>query len=423
MTRVTSTDYTSPYRLPPVRWFNRVATLTRLSKVITPRFDADELIGAARKKNGLTDLGDEFDITPLRVLCESIEDEARLNPIGRAITRGRMLGVLQNRLGAEARFARHPEILARDAPLRSPIVIAGLQRTGTTMLHRLLSQDRGLRSIKSYEALNPLRPEGLRPGAPDPRLRDARMAEKGLAVLAPDFFAVHPVEAEAPEEEVMLLDYAFLSTVPEATLRVPSFSRWLEQQDQTPAYLYLRKLLKLLEFGQPEARRKKRWVLKTPHHLEWLETLLMVFPDAKVVHTHRDPLKTTASFCSMIAHGRGVFSDEVDPVEVGRDWGDKVLRMITRAMDARDVLPAEQFLDVSYYDLMRDPMSEVARIYAFAGRELTPGTRDQMLASRQVNRQNKHGRHVYSLEAFGLERGSFDARMARYRERFSIPHE
>jgi hypothetical protein len=104
----------------------------------------------------------------------------------------------------------------------------------------------------------------------DPRLLQAKLAERALAYLAPDFFAIHPVEAESPEEEVMLLDYTFLSTVPEATLRVPSFSSWLEDQDQGPAYRYLRRLLKLLAWKQ----EGRRFVLKTPHHLEWFDTLL-----------------------------------------------------------------------------------------------------------------------------------------------------
>jgi hypothetical protein len=234
------------------------------------RLDAHALVRGAEKATGLSDVGPEFDITPLEKLCASVAEEAHLTPVGLAITQGRLSAILQNRLRAEALFSAHPEILA--SPPVAPIVIAGLQRTGTTNLHRLLSADPRLRALSSYEVLDPVPPSerSTRWLGRDPRLLKAKLAERALAYLAPDFFAIHPVEAQAPEEEVMLLDYTFLSTVPEATLRVPSFSRWLETQDQGPAYRYLRRLLTLLAFR----RQASRFVLKTPHHLEWFDTLL-----------------------------------------------------------------------------------------------------------------------------------------------------
>ena len=411
--RETSTDYTHPYRPRPVAMLNRVLSAT------DGRLDAHAMVRAAEKQAGSADFGPEFDILPLEKLCESVNQEARLTPVGLAITRGRITGIMANRLRAERLFKAHPEILQLEPT--APIFIAGLQRTGTTMLHRLLSAAPALRGLSSYEVLDPVPPSALRTKllGRDPRLLQAKLAERALAYLAPDFFAIHPVEAESPEEEVMLLDYSFLSTVPEATLRVPSFSRWLEEQDQGPAYRYLRRLLALLAWKRPEGR----WVLKTPHHLEWFDTLLDVFPDAKIVHTHRDPLQTTASFCSMITHGRGVFSDSVDPLEVGRDWSDKVVRMITRAMDARDRHDPSHFLDVSYYDVMRDPLAEVARIYAFAGLELNDATRDAMRAARENSPQHRYGKHRYALQSFGLDAESLDARFAAYRERFAIPRE
>jgi hypothetical protein len=383
------------------------------------RLDALSMVRAAEKQVGSTDFGPEFSTAPLEKLCESVNTEARLTPVGLAITRGRLTSIMANRLRAEQLFKAHPEILRHEPA--APLFIAGLQRTGTTMLHRLLSAAPALRGLSGFEVLDPVPPSPLRAKllGRDPRLLQAKLAERALAYLAPDFFAIHPVEAESPEEEVMLLDYSFLSTVPEATLRVPSFARWLEEQDQGPAYRYLRRLLSLLAWKRPPGR----WVLKTPHHLEWFDTLLEVFPDAKIIHTHRDPLRTTASFCSMITHGRGVFSDSVDPLEVGRDWSDKVVRMITRAMDARDRHPASHFLDVSYYDVMRDPMAEVARIYAFAGLELDDATRAAMEDTRKRSPQHRYGKHRYKLESFGLTTDALNARFAPYRERFAIPHE
>src|SRR5262249_48955329 len=143
-----------------------------------------------------------------------------------------------------------------------------------------------------------------------------RLAESALRVLAPEFFAVHPVESEAPEEDILLLDHAFMSQAPEAMLHVPTYARWLESQDLRPAYRFLRRALQVLAWQRGGAY----WVLKTPHHLEFLAELLAVFPDAVIIQTHRDPQATMGSFCSMVAHGRGLFSDVVDPREVGRHW-------------------------------------------------------------------------------------------------------
>ncbi|MEZ4228410.1 MAG: sulfotransferase [Polyangiaceae bacterium] len=326
--------------------------------------------------------------------------------------------MLENRLRLEALYAAHPEI--EEEQIRAPIVIAGLQRTGTTFLHRLLASHPKLRWLAAWEALSPV----PRPG-PDRRLRQAQLAERALRYLSPTFFAIHPVEAEAPEEEVLLLDYSFRSTVAEATLRVPSFSRWLEGADQLPAYRYLERLLKALQWQRP----RERWVLKTPHHLEWLDALLNVFPDAKIIQTHRDPTRTLASFCSMIWYGRAVFSDQVDADEVGRDWERKTLRMVTRGREVREALSSAgdpracQFLDVHYQDLMKDPDGTLERISAFADLAWSDSDRQQLERARNHNRQHKHGVHRYSLKDFGLSEQRTRERFASYVERYAIPSE
>ncbi len=414
---MTATDYAHPYRPRLVALANRVGAAARTAGLRGGRLDVDGLMAAARQRTGLSDFGSDDFAAPLTALVDAIEREAELTTVGRLITRTRLVGILSNRLRAEALFAQHPDI--RDAPVRAPIVIAGLPRTGTTMLHRLLAADPRLRALASWEALNPA-PLPRRPWhRRDPRIRAARIGERGLAYLSPDFFAIHPVEAEAPEEEIILLDYSFLSTVAEATLHVPTFSAWLEQQDQTPAYRTLYQLLQLLQWQ----RGPQRWVLKTPHHLEWLDVLLAVFPDATIVQTHRDPAVTLASFCSMIAHGRGVFSDAVDPLEVGRHWRAKTTRMVTRAMAARDDAPNASIVDVSYYDLLDDPMAQIQRIYDAAGLPLTDDVRAAMAASRRRNVQHKHGVHRYSLDSFGITGDDVEASMSTYRARFSIPFE
>lgn len=378
------------------------------------------LCDEAQRSTGLADFGDPAFIEPLDQLLRSIEAEARLHALGRAITRGRIRALLESRLRVQAFARAHPEV--NDFAPTRPIVIAGLQRTGTTMLHRLIAADPSARALRSWEALAPAPLPGEGERGSRVRLRNAKFAEQGLRALSPEFFAIHPVEAAAPEEDVLLVDLSFTSQAPEATMHVPSYARWLESQQLDHAYRFLKTALGVLHWQRPGAF----WVLKTPHHMEYLRELVAVFPDAVIVQTHRDPQSTMPSFCSMVAHGRRVFSDAVDPREVGRHWLRKVQRMLERAQAVRDGAPRDarfRFVDVRYASLMKDPIAEVARIYEAAGRALDPRARAAMERARQTDRQHKYGKHEYRAEDFGLSPARIEATFASYRARYEIPHE
>jgi hypothetical protein len=240
-----------------------------------------------------------------------------------------------------------------------------------------------------------------------------------LAYMAPAFFAIHPAEASAPEEDVLLLDATFMSTTPEATLHVPTYSRWLEQQDHTAAYEDFRMLLRILA----HQRGPSRFVLKTPHHLEYLDVLRKVFPGVRIVQTHRDPARTLASFCSMVWHGRGVFSDHVPASEVGEHWSRKVGRLLDRSMAARAAAEDEGFFDVSYYDLTGDAVRTVRDLYDALGLEFTPGVERRMQRTRSDNPQHKYGTHRYRLEDFGLDASRVEPLLDAYRHRHDVRHE
>ncbi len=402
----TSTDYANPYRPRAIRALN--AAMRRVGA--RPSLAPDDLVAAARKAEELEDFGWPPLEEPLRRLVEAIEAEAALSGMGRIITRTRIMGVLRSRLRGAAYLADHPGVPSLD--IGPPIVITGLQRTGTTFLHRLLAADPRLRALRSWEAVDPVPPRS----GPDRRPRQARVADVSLRYLAPDFFAVHPVDAQAPEEEVVLLDQSLLSTTWEATLRVPSYSAWLEEQDQAPAYATLRRSLQILHHQEAG----ERWVLKTPHHLEWLDALLDEFPDARIVHTHRAPTETLPSFCSMIAHGRGVMSDHVDPLEIGEEWLRKTGRMVDRALDTRDRRGDEVFLDIDYRELIADPLVQVARIYDHIAMDLPSDVEARIDAQRQASPQHRYGRHVYRAADFGLDDDRIRERFAAERERFGL---
>ncbi len=417
---VTSAHYRHPFRPAPIAAANALGR--KLGSIGVGRIDLSEegLIATARRRTKLRDFGDESFRPRLALLLSSLESEAELHPVGRFLTREKLVGTLANRLRIAEILRRHPEI--RERPLAPLVVIAGLQRTGTTLLQRLLSVDPEVRHLASWEALNPAPSDVDRPPADrarDLRIRTAKLAERALAYMAPSFFAIHPVEALAPEEDVLLLDLSFLSTVPEATYHVPSFAAWLETQDHRAAYRELATTLAVLEWQH----RGSRWVLKTPHHLEHLDALLEVFPTATIVQTHRDPTRVVASFCSMIAHGRGVMSDAVDPVEVGRHWLRKMERMVTRAMEARAHSDPERFIDVLYSDLMSDPLSAVRRVYERLGVTLPDETRALMRGWLQDHPQHRHGKHRYQLADFGLDKAQVARAFQSYSARFEIPTE
>ena len=396
------------YRLP-IRLYNLSGIRTALEE--------GALIDAAVKKSGLRDFGDETWRPAFRRLLTSLNQEAQLHPWGRFITKQRLLGLLQNRLRSEALFRMHPDILEQE--LMPPIVITGLQRTGTTFLHRLLATDPAAYGLLSWEALNPAPLAGK--GEQKKRISIARTSERVLRYMAPEFFAIHPVEHRAPEEEILLLDMSFLSTVPEATMLLPDYSSWLERQDQEPAYRTMKRLLLLLQWQKGPG--PTHWVLKSPHHMEWLDVLARVYPGARIVHTHRDPLRNLASFLSMAFHAMRIFSAAVTPEKVGAFWTRKVTRMVERAMDFRKAGGAGQITDVVYYDLIREPMRAVERIYGDASIVLTDGARRSMQEQRERSRQHQYGVHHYRLEDFGVDRSSADAGWAQYRAHFQLPYE
>lgn len=403
--RATSRDYRRPARPRLARWFDRLAPVAPL--------EAQALVAAARARTGLHDLGwEEGDEEAFRSFVGALEEEARLTPLGRAMSRARLGGMLASRLRIHASFERDPSLA--DEPIRAPLFVTGLQRTGTTKLQRLLAADPQARSLASWEALDPIAPQE-RPGRPpalaerlaarldarrggDGRLLTAEAAERILRYLSPDFFAVHPVEATAPEEEILLMDLAFRTTVAEASYHVPRHARWLETVDQRSGYRVLRRALQVLQ----RQRGGGGWVLKTPHHIEHLDAVLDVFPDARVVITQREPEVAVASFCSMVAHGRGVFSDDVDPHEVGAHWLRKMARMARRGADFARAHPDAAILQVAYRDLVAQPLEVVAAAYAHAGRTLTDEARRSMQRWLDDNAQHKHGQHRYALADFGL---------------------
>ena len=363
-----------------------LGTKTKLNK--------DLLIKRARKQTGLHSFGDEFWEEPLDRLIDSINQEAELHAVGRFISRERLTGLLAIRLRAENWFKKHPGILEQE--LYPVTLICGLQRTGTTKLHRLLAADPENRVLSGWEAINPV-PLNEDPDEKAQRMKTARISEKALRLMAPGFFSIHPVEYEKPEEDILLLDTTFLSTTPEATMNVPSYAAWLESTDQSYAYEYTVKLLKLLQYQRPA----KRWVLKSPHHMEFLDLATKHFGRVHFIWTHRNILESLPSFISMVAHSQTIFSDRVSPDRVARHWVRKTGYMLSRGIEFRKANPGQEFTDLFYEDIVASPMSVLGELYR-NGLSISPELYQRFLDADRQNAPNRYGIHKYNLDDYSL---------------------
>jgi hypothetical protein len=343
----------------------------------------------------------------LNKLIASAEQEAQLHPLGRYILATRIIGNLRNRHRLEKAEAIKPVIT------QSPVIISGLQRSGSTFLHRLLAAHPQLRALMSWEAINPRPSWWHKRDDPNRRIREARQNERGLKLLAPRFFAIHPVEHLKPEEDILLLDLCFSSQVAEATMHVPTFSKWVAQQDQKENYAYLKRVLTRLENQEAE-----RWVLKTPQHLEYLEEIHEVFPAFQFIMLHRDPLETLPSFFSMVWHGRQLFSDHSSPEICAEHWLEKNILMLSKAIETRK---QQQFpvLDISYKDFIANPLLSLEQICDFANLQWNPEVQLAFENELQENRKDRFGKHRYQLDDFSLKSAQIKKELEFYYDRFA----
>lgn len=380
----------------------------------------EALVAAARAQTGLERFGDECFLPGLQALLASVTTEAPLNAFGRLHVQQSSIAFLKNRLRANACFEAHPEILERD--IAAPIIIVGPHRSGTTRLQRMMATDQRLSHLRTWEGLN----FGPRPELPAlggaERREEVKVMLAGVDVMYPGALQGHPMDADWAEEELHLLDSSWCGFSPLGLYSgIDSYYQWFMNHDKTAAYEYMAKLLKLISWsrGEPEG---KRWILKNPQHMLELDTLLKVFPDAKIVFTHRDPLKTVASVMSLMWHFAVQHTDENCRAPVRDLWLDFCEQAAHRCIAARERLPADQQLDVYYEEMNADWRSAMRRVYAFAGLDWT--THAELAMDAWLTQSEKHhGALRYSLNDFGLSEQQVDARMFFARERYGIPYE
>ncbi len=396
-----------------VRGLNMGGRTLRRFGVEPPSLEADALHRAAQRRAGSTSYGEWSFAEPLERLLKSYHDEAKLTTRGRITVREYLVSLLDNLLRMEAERAATPAI--EQQRIHAPVFIIGLPRTGTTHLHGLISEDPANRTPLTWEVMYPA---AARNAASVARARSQTAARLGWADrLAPEFMRIHPIAADLPQECIAITAQVFMSIQFHTTHDVASYQDWFESAPQKLAFDFHHRFLQHLQAKSPG----DRWVMKAPGHLFALEGLLARYPDARIVHTHRDPLRVMASMASHATVLRRAFSDSADPKHIAADWADRWARALDNFLAVRDRAPASQFLDVSFESIESDPLDAVERVYDFLRWPLTDAARTAMQNFLAANPKNKHGVHSYTLEQFGLSRAAQTIRFRNYCQRFQIP--
>ena len=371
--------------------------------------DSKQIINAAKNQTDLEYFGNSLFLEGFECLVQSINEEADLNDIGIEAQQHRLIGILANLLRIEEASIQYPEILNEE--IKSPIVIVGLPRTGSTMTHRLLASDPRHTAMLWWEGRYPAMLANEIRGHPDERMKMGKAEVEAVMQASPEALTIHPWDYKGADEEILLLEHTFFSTVPESFMRLPTYSKWVESQDHIHAYSQLKKMLQYLQWQNP-GREKKRWVLKSPHHLGYIDKLLEVFPDSKVIQTHRDPIKTVPSFCSMCANLFEPLTNSYDKNEIGHHWAHKLAKVLNHCMEVSNANKGN-FLNLEFKKMIVDPILEMNEVYNFIGEDFTDQAENAMLAWKEEN-QHEMGAHQYSLEEFGLESTFIDNYFSEY---------
>jgi hypothetical protein len=415
---------------PPARpeWVQAVnaGAILPISEVAELPFARDALLAEARAglgvpDGGMADFGGDDFLEPLDVLLPALEHEAELTVIGRWMTRRFLLRFLEVRLQLTEYVRRDPGVV--DEEIRTPWFVTGAPRTGTTILHAMLAQDSTSRVPEGWELLRPVPPP-----SPDPVVfaRDARipLADRELRLpgqVAGELDAIHVYRGRMHKECLSAMSFAFRSEEFTARYHVPSYVEWYERCDLRPAYDMHRLVLQVLQRGW----RNVHWVLKSPVHVSALPTLLAVYPDARLVITHRDPLTVLASLTSLVATLRWAHSDRVEFPEIGRYHED----MWTTTLDDLTTQSTDGTLDptrvhhVHYADFVQDQIGAIDELYRALGSSLTPATADAMRTYLAGRPKDQHGKHEYTFADLDLEPSVAREKFARYQRHFSVPEE
>jgi Sulfotransferase family len=374
--------------------------------------DADALHAKAIADTGLDDFGPDDYRERLDVFLAALHDIDGMHGPGIVNFFGQLSQWLKNRLLLTDLVTRHPEI--HDIELLPPVVIAGLPRTGTTHLHNLLAAAPTFRTLPYWESFEPFPLPSEVGVEPDPRAARMDVAVTVMNIVMPHFALMHEMTTEHVHEEIQLLANDVSTMFMETLAHVPRWRDYYLAHDQTSTYEYLATQLKALQF----LRGGRRWLLKSPQHLEQLPVLAKVFPGVAVVCTHRDPVPVALSMVAMLTYSARMHRSPVPVQEIAAGWIDRLELMLASLARDREVIAPERSIDVTFDDFMADELGVAERVYGLVDEPVTDEARAAMADYLAGHQRGRLGRVVTSCEMFGLNEDELHARFAPYVSRF-----
>ena len=377
--------------------------------------EKEYLIKKAEQATGLSDFGDEWFFPNIDVFIESLNSQAKLSSEGYYGAEKMITGALINRLRHKNLIKMNPEILDETVDIKA--VLTGLPRTGSTMLHRMLASAPELTSVKWYEAQNytPLENEDY--NDPSPRKDIAKDILKFMLKKIPELMSIHPMDIEQADEEVIILGQLFSSSMLESTYFVPNYANWLTKQNPGKSYSDLIEILQSLQW-QDSSRKNKSWILKTPGHLMSLGAVIKYFPMAKIIMTHRDPVSTVPSYCSMESALYKMNTDAISDFEIGNYWLDRLSEWLNNFIEVRNSIPDDRFIDINYLDLVEAPEKIGAQVLKSIHVNDDILTKEMMENWINANKRENRQKHNYKLSDYGLTNESISNKFKDYIKKY-----
>jgi len=377
------------------------------------------VIAAAEESTGLCDFGGDEWRDALDALTDALATEAGLTEFGDVVAQGDLVGSLTRRLQVVDYRRAHPEVC--EIPIEQPVFIVGQVRTGTTILYELLAQDPDARAPLTWEVDAPCPPPEAATHDTDPRIEDSRQIQEMMTSIIPDLKAMHPIGPLLAQECVRITGMDYKSFIFPTMYRIPSYAHWLLNADMASAYQWHRGFLQHLQSRIPVSR----WVVKSPGHIWALDAMMKEYPDARVIQTHRDPLRTIASVSSLARTLRTFAAEPTVIEDVASEWAEYVIDGIDRSVDAREsgIVPASQVVDIQYQTFAADPIAAVATAYDQLGLAFTAEAEARMRAFLAAQPPHEHGGHHYTFSQTGLDENALRERTARYQNYFNVPNE
>ncbi len=398
-------------RSSTLKFLNGLGKVLKKTGLDPFKLDAGSIISKARKKAEYNEPLPGQTETGLIKLVDSVKKEAGANAFGLLASKTLFEQTLYGRLKVEQVIKQNPGIEKEE--IKEPVFIIGMPRTGTTILHALMYRDNAHRSPLAWECLLPYPPPVPETYYDNPQIRKVEKTFEQLFKLVPDFKVKHYMEATEPQECLAINFLDFNSFQPVAQFYIPSYYKWfMEKADKLETMRFHKRFLQYLQSGGVKA---ERWLLKTPVHLMRLPELFEVYPDARIIVTHRHPSKIVASTASLISSVRSLYGDEENPERTGHEQADIWSDYFNRFLESRKKLNKEdQIIDIKFDDFVKDQVGTVKSIYEHFGWKLTDKTVEKFKRFLKENPKDKNGAHIYSLEEFGLTGKDIEEKYAVY---------